>query len=102
MKKHLIAMIFLIGWLNISNAYDLDGSMGSAGDGARPVTLTNGFGQTFHGVAEGEDDGELRVKVTNNQGDTFEGWALDNSNGGYVLNLENDDTGEMATGTLNQ
>ena len=81
-------------------AYDLDGSMTPISDGVYAVELVSSYGRKFYGHAEDQGDGSFDVTVSDSTGKIFEGYALNNLEGGYVLNLESDATGEVATGTL--
>lgn len=83
-------------------AYELNGTMTPQGGGSYSVVLKNSYGHVFTGTAEDQGDGELDITVQDSEGTTFSGYALDNDNGGYTLDLDNDDTGDIATGTIDE
>lgn len=102
MLRFFIIFIAILSFSSAVFAYELDGTMTSKGDGTYSVVLKNSYGRVFTGTAVDQEDGEIDLTVRDAEGNVFSGYALDNDNGGYILDLTNDETGDTATGTMEE
>ncbi len=102
MKTSLLFILLWMGFINLSFAYEMYGTMNDNNDGTYQVNVTSTSGHDYMGFADLQGDGTLYINVAI-QGagsEIYLGTATLNPNGNYDLHLRNNTTGGSATGTL--
>lgn len=102
MKKSFIFIVLACGFLNLSFAYEMHGSLNDNNDGTFEVNVVSTNGYEYTGRADQQGDGILHVDVAiqGRGSEIYLGIATPNPNGSYDLHLRNNTTGEIATGSL--
>lgn len=102
MLRHWIATIILSFACLSACAYEFNGTITPKGNGRYVVSVTNDDGDRFGGSAVDQGDGTIYVTVIDNNGVKYSGIATDFADGDYQVELKDETTGDIVTGTLSQ
>jgi hypothetical protein len=101
-NKSLALIVIWSLSMSLSFAYEMHGTLNDNNDGTYQVNMVSSSGREYLGLADQQGDGTLDINVAIQGGgsEIYLGTAKLNADGNYDLNLRNNTTGELATGSL--